>query len=375
MSSARPNIEHMSSILEHTAPAHTPRVPVVDRAIHVGDNLAILRSGVIEPATVRLCYLDPPFNTGETFTHYPDAVPSERWAEELLARVQAIAPLLTEDASVWLHLDDREQHVGRLVLEEIFGREAFVATVIWQRKVSRDNRVAFSKSHDYLHVFAPAGPRAWKERRNGLPNTGTYTNPDGDPRGPWRSVPMSVQAGHATPAQFYDIVTPTGAVHSPPRGRCWTYTAERFRELERDGRVYWPRKGAGVPRLKRYEADGASLVPSTLWMAEEVGDTGEAKREVLRETPDTAVFDTPKPLRLMERVIGIATDPGDLVLDPYAGSGTTLVAADLNGRRWVGVERELLTVDSIIVPRLRARDIPFEVHRGSNTVQPQVEGA
>ncbi|MGU3645778.1 site-specific DNA-methyltransferase [Microbacterium sp. C23T] len=358
----------MSFILERTARGGYPSTPLPSGKIHVGDNLAIMRSGVIESASVRLCYLDPPFNTGETFTHYQDAVPSERWAEDLLARVQAIAPLLTDDASIWLHLDDREQHVGRLVLEEVFGREAFVATVIWQRKLSRDNRVAFSRSHDYLHVFAPAGPRAWKTRRNGLPDTGAYSNPDDDPRGPWRSVPMSVQAGHATPSQFYEIVTPTGAVHSPPRGRCWTYTAERFRELERDGRVYWPRKGAGIPRLKRYQVDGSALVPSTLWMAEEVGDTGEAKREVLRESADGAVFDTPKPLRLMERVIGISTDPGDLVLDPYAGSGTTLVAADLADRRWVGVEREAQTVESIIVPRLRARDVPFDVHHSVDPV-------
>lgn len=305
-------------------------------------------------ARVSMCYLDPPFNTGNDFLHYGDAMPSTVWLDQLRHHLLLIRPLLAPDASLWLHLDDSEQHRARCLLDEVFGVDAFVATVIWQKRSSRDNRRAFSSMHDYLHVYAPAGQIAWKRRRNPLPDTGAFTNPDDDPRGPWRSVPLTAQAGHATKAQFYSVTSPAGVVHEPPPGRCWTYSAQRFVELQESGRVYWPKGGAGRPRLKRFADEVTGLAPSTIWLSDDVGDNSRAKKELLRQFPSQPAFDTPKPESLMERIVSIATKPGEVILDPYLGSGTTAVAAERLGRRWVGIEREARTVSTVSLPRLQS---------------------
>ncbi|MEI3848803.1 MULTISPECIES: site-specific DNA-methyltransferase [unclassified Microbacterium] len=305
-------------------------------------------------AGIKLCYIDPPYNTGERFAYYDDRRDSDAWLGDLKAHLEGLLPLLASDASVWVHLDDSEQHRARVVLDEVFGRRAFVGTIIWQKRLTRDNRKAFSSMHDYIHVYAPAGPKAWKRVRNGLLDDGAFMNPDNDPRGPWRSVPMTVQAGHATPSQFYTVVTPTGVRHDPPAGRCWTYTAARLAQLVADGRVYWPRGGDGKPRLKRYQSESTGLAPFTIWGAADVGDTSGAKKALLREFPAIAAFDTPKPVRLLQRIIEIATDPGDLVLDYYLGSGTTAIAAHRLQRPWVGVERSADVIERFVVPRLKA---------------------
>lgn len=304
--------------------------------------------------SVKLCYIDPPYNTGERFEHYNDRSDRADWLSTLHDHLIAARQLLAPDGSLWLHLDDSEQHRARCVLDEVFGEEAFVATIVWQKRTTRDNRKAFSSMHDYIHVYAPAGPKAWKKVRNGLPDEGAFSNPDDDPRGPWRSVPMNVQAGHATTSQFYTVTTPTGVRHDPPPGRCWTYTAQRLAELDAEGRVYWPRGGDGKPRLKRFQSEVTGLAPFTIWTADEVGDTGSAKRGLLTAFPGLQAFDTPKPLGLLERIVAIATDPGDLVLDYYLGSGTTAVASQRLGRRWIGIEQSDRTVEEFALPRLRA---------------------
>jgi adenine-specific DNA-methyltransferase len=317
------------------------------------DALIAAKSG--DRGQVRLCYIDPPYNTGERFSYYADRMDRSTWLSTLRDHLTRIRALLSEDGSIWLHLDDSEQHRARCVLDEVFGVDAFVATIIWQKRTSRDNRKAFSSMHDYIHVYAPAGPVAWKRLRNGLPDTGAFSNPDDDPRGPWRSVPMTVQAGHATPAQFYTVTTPSGAQHDPPPGRCWTYTKDKLRQLEAQGLVYWPRAGAGKPRLKRYASAVSQLAPFTIWFAEEVGSTGSAKKALHKELPGgDPAFDTPKPLGLIQRIVEIASDPGDLVLDCYLGSGTTALAAHASGRRWIGIEHSRNTVERIALPRLRA---------------------
>ncbi|WP_219813321.1 site-specific DNA-methyltransferase [Rathayibacter sp. AY1F3] len=303
---------------------------------------------------VKLCYLDPPYNTGERFTYYNDNRKSADWLDDLRSHLTALKPLLAPDASVWLHLDDSEQHRARVVLDEVFGRNAFVSTVIWQKRLTRDNRKAFSSMHDYIHVYAPGGPQYWKRVRNGLVDDGIFTNPDNDPRGPWRSAPMSVQSGHATQSQFYTVVTPTGVEHRPPPGRCWTYTAERLAQLDRDGFVYWPKNGDGKPRLKRYANDGNGLAPFTIWSAADVGDTSSAKKALIRQFPGKPVFDTPKPEGLLERIVEIGSNPGELVLDFYLGSGTTALVAQKLGRRWIGIEKNQQVVHEFVLPRLAA---------------------
>lgn len=320
-----------------------------------GTVLAELLSATGEHAAagkVKLCYIDPPYNTGERFAHYDDRLARGEWLSRLRAHLISARQLLAPDGSLWLHLDDSEQHRARCLLDEVFGEDAFVATIIWQKRTTRESRKAFSSMHDYIHVYAPAGAKAWKHIRNGLPDEGLFANPDNDPRGPWRSIPMTVQAGHATASQFYTVVTPTGVRHDPPSGRCWTYTAERLAELSAAGLVYWPRNGDGKPRLKRFQSEVTGLAPFTIWNADEVGDTGSAKRALMAQFPDTRVFDTPKPLALLERIVSIGSDPGDLVLDFYLGSGTTAVAAQRLGRRWIGIEQNSDTIDHFARPRL-----------------------
>jgi adenine-specific DNA-methyltransferase len=275
------------------------------------------------------------------------------WLTTLRDRLQQIRELLAPDGSVWVHLDDSEQHRARCVLDEVFGPDAFVATIVWQKRTSRDNRTAFSSMHDYIHVYSPDGPLTWKKSRNGLPDTGAFANPDNDARGPWRSVPMTAQDGHATTAQYYTVTSPAGTRHDPPPGRCWTYSRERFAELVADGRVYWPRNGHGKPRLKRYASEATGLAPFTIWTADEVGGNASAKKSLLAQFPDRAAFDTPKPEALLERIVKIATNPGDLVLDCYLGSGTTAVVAHRLGRRWIGVEVNPETVTAFALPRLQ----------------------
>lgn len=303
---------------------------------------------------VRLCYIDPPFNKGEDFEHYRDSHGTSAWLSLFRDRLLQIRELLSVDGSVWVHLDDSQQHRARCILDEVFGAEAFVATVIWQKRTSRDNRKSFSAMHDYIHVYAPLGPVAWKKLRNALPDSGAFTNPDRDPRGPWRSVPMTAQAGHATPAQFYKIVTPTGVVHEPPPGRCWTYSRQRFEELLADRRIYWPRNGDGKPRLKHYQSEASGLAPFTIWTAAEVGENAAAKKALMAMVPKEPAFDTPKPEALLERIIQIATNPGDIVLDCFLGSGTTAVVADRMGRMWIGIEHSPEIVAKFALPRLRA---------------------
>lgn len=301
---------------------------------------------------IQLCYIDPPFNTGETFKHYHDSKNSDDWIRDLRERLLQIKQILAHDGSVWLHLDDSEQHRARVVLDEVFGRAAFVATIIWQKRTTRESRTAFSSMHDYIHVYAPNGPKQWKLRRNPLPEKGTFSNPDADPKGPWRSSPVSVQAGHATRSQFYTVTTPTGVKHDPPTGRCWAYNQMRLQELDREGRIYWPSGGNGKPRLKRYESEVMGSTPFTLWFAEEVGDTSEAKKSLMSAFPDIPTFDTPKPERLLERIINIATNEGERILDCYLGSGTTAVVANRLNRKWVGVEMNPITIQDFILPRL-----------------------
>lgn len=301
---------------------------------------------------IKLAYLDPPFNTQESFLQYDDALEHSVWLTMIRDRLLQVKRLLAPNGSVWVHLNDDEMAYCKAVMDEIFGRDSFVSTVVWQKRTSRDNRAAFSSMHDYLLVYSPLGTD-WKHTRNRLLDEGEFANPDDDPRGPWRSIPMSAQEGHATAEQFYEVVTPTGDRHPPPKGRAWTYTQPRFDELVGEGRVYWPKKGRGRPRLKMYPWEAQGLVPFTLWLASEVGTTDEAKKEVLSAFPEAPPFDTPKPERLMERIVHIASDPGDTVLDPFLGSGTTAAVAQKTGRRFVGIERSHENIETYCLPRLR----------------------
>ncbi|QGG96683.1 site-specific DNA-methyltransferase [Actinomarinicola tropica] len=324
--------------------------------IVVGDALHALRALTRVPeghgaGGVRLVYIDPPYNTGQAFAQYADSLTHSAWLSMLRDRLVALKPLLSPLGSVWLHLDDAEQHRARCVLDEVFGPDAFVATIIWQKRTTRESRSAFSSNHDYIHVYAPAGPQKWKHSRNLLPkDPAELRNRDNDPRGPWADAPFTAPGFRAN--QHYAIVNPAGEVLQPPRGRSWYATQPVYERLRSENRIWFPRNGAGLPRLKLFPDQLKGLVPFSLWGPDEGGTNDDAKRHLMALFPDVEAFATPKPEQLLERIIHIGSDPGDLVVDFFGGSGTTAAVAHKMGRRWIAVERSLETVANFMIPRL-----------------------
>lgn len=248
------------------------------------------------------------------------------WLTLVRDRLEQVRDLLRPDGSVWVHCDDYEQAHLRALMDEVFGRDNFVATVIWEKTYTRENRTAVSTSHDYLLLYARERAM-WAETRNLLPQSeeqiARYENPDDDPRGPWKALPAHGKAGKGRRAeQFYELALPSGRVIGPPPGRCWLYTRERFEDLVGEGRVWFGRDGNAAPSIKRFLSEvPAGLVPTTIWKYDEVGTTGTAKAEITTLFPDVTPFDTPKPELLMQRIIHISSNPGDIVLDPFLGSG------------------------------------------------------
>jgi len=315
-----------------------------ENAIIQGDNAVVLQRLQSQfEGTVRCAYIDPPYNNQERYTHYSDVQGHDEWLKEIVSCAKKIKSLLRGDGSLWISIDDRQVHYLKVALDEVFGRENFVSTIIWQQRTTRENRKVFSNNHEYLLVYA-VDLNAFKEKRGLLEwddaVLSRFKNPDNDPRGPWQSVSANVQAGHATKGQFYDLVAPNGRRHRPPKGRCWVYTETRMQQEIAADNVWFGKDGNSVPRLKRFLRDARQgLTPHTLWTAEEVGTNDSAKKHLLKLFPNRPVFDTPKPEALIHRILRIASDPGDLVLDAYLGSGTTAAVAHKMGRRYIGIER------------------------------------
>ena len=326
-------------------------------AIIHGDSLKVLAAlrKNYERQT-RLIYIDPPYNNQEEYRHYPDRSGHETWLRQMETHLSALAPFLSEDGSIWISIDDNELHYLKVAADAIFGRNNFLSTIVWQHRTTRENRKVFSNNNEFILVYAKHA-RIFRENRNMLPTGAEYLkrfgNPDNDPRGPWQSVSANVQAGHGTESQFYELVSPLGRRLVPPNGRCWIYTqAKMEREIAKNN-IWFGRNGKGVPRLKHFLSQAhLGLTPHTLWAAEEVGTTDLAKKHLLQLLPNEQAFDTPKPESLLCRILHIATNPGDLVLDTFLGSATTAAAAHKMGRRYIGVESGEHAVTHC-VPRLR----------------------
>jgi adenine-specific DNA-methyltransferase len=313
-----------------------------DNRLIFGDNLLALKALEQEFAgKVKCVFIDPPYNTGSAFTHYHDGLEHSIWLSLIRDRLEMIRHLLSEDGSLWITVDDTEAHYLKVLCDEVFGRSNFIANVIWQKRFSPNSTAQYlSDSHDHVLVFARTR-ESW--RRNLLPrdekHDRNYKNPDNDPRGPWTSGDLS--ARNAYSAGIYPVTTPSGReIAGPPKGMYWRVAKSKLIELDEDGRIWWGAKGDNVPRLKRFLSEVMEgIVPQTIWLQEEVGHTQEAKKEVMAAVPgDSEVFQTPKPERLLKRVLDLATNPGDLVLDSFAGSGTTGAVAHKMGRRWIMVE-------------------------------------
>jgi adenine-specific DNA-methyltransferase len=268
-------------------------------------------------------------------------------------RLEIICNLLAEDGSLWITIDDNEAHYLKVLCDEIVGRKNFVANVVWQKRYSPDARVAISDAHEHLLCYA-LDPSRFKEERNLIPlsdqQTKQFRNPDNDVRGAWKADNFT--AAGFRPNQMYEIMLPSGRKVTPPSGRCWRVTKEGFDKFTADKRMYYGPNGESLPALKRFLSEMEGMVPWSWWPHTEVGHSQEAKKESYLIFGADNAFATPKPERMLERIIHIATNRGDLVLDSFAGSGTTGAVAHKMGRRWIMVELGE-HAHTHIVPRLK----------------------
>lgn len=313
--------------------------PTFDNMLIHGDNLLALKALEAEySGQIKCIYIDPPYNTGNAFEHYDDGYEHSIWLSLMRDRLEILKNLLADDGTIWISLDDNEQAYCKVLCDEIFGRKNFVCNVIWQKKYSPANDAKWlSDNHDFVIVYAK-NKETW--RPNLLPRSeemnARYKNLDNDPRGPWKPGDLSVKT--YTASCDYPITTPSGRIVTPPESRCWVLTKERFEELRADNRIWFGPTGNNVPAIKRFLSDvkqGATAL--TVWTYDEVGHNQDAKKEV-KEFNSLDVFATPKPEKLIHRILTLATKPGDLVLDSFLGSGTTAAVAHKMGRRWIGIE-------------------------------------
>jgi adenine-specific DNA-methyltransferase len=333
-----------------------------------GDNLEALK--VLLPryeGRIKCIYIDPPYNTGEEGWIYNDNVNDPRikkWLGEVVGkegedlsrhdkwlcmmypRLKLMHRLLAHDGTIFISIDDNELANLRLICNEIFGQQSFITTFVWEKRLNRENRKAVSSRHDYLLCYTKNfTQRALKQ----LPMSGEalerYSNPDNDPRGPWKSDPATAQAGHAMQNQFYILRVPSGKEHVLPAGRCWLYTEENMMKAIAEGRIWLGESGNNTPRKKTYLYEKErGLTPETIWFANDVSTNEMAKNELKNIFPEAIPFTTPKPHELVEQILKIATDKNDLVLDSFAGSGTTAHAV-LNMNKADGGNRKFILVE------------------------------
>ncbi len=319
-----------------------------------GDNLEALKALLpFYAGRVKCIYIDPPYNTQSAFEHYDDNLKHSEWLGMMAPRLQLIKDLMSSTGSLWISIDEDEHAYLRIICDEIFGRNNFITTNIWQKRYAPDARVAISDAHEYILCYAN-DTQSFKMNRNLLPLTEAQTkqfkNPDNDPRGPWKADNFT--APGFRPNQMYKISLPSGRVVEPPGGRCWRVTKDGFDKATRESKMYYGPDGDGAPSIKRFLSEMPGMVPWTWWTHSEVGHSQEAKRESQQLFGNDAAFSTPKPERLIQRILHIATNPGDLVLDSFLGSGTTAAVAHKMGRRYIGIEMGEHAVTHC-VPRLR----------------------
>lgn len=353
-----------------------------DRELSVGDpdsgNLLVQSDNLLAlkallpyyAGRVKCIYIDPPYNTGDESWKYSDNVNSpeirywlnqtvgddatdltrhDKWLCMMYPRLRLLGDFLKDGGSIWVSIDDTEFQHLRGLMDEIFGPRNFVAVNVWQKRYSRENRETIGDVHEYVVVYSN-NPGLFKETRNLVPpdekQTKVYKNSNNDPRGRWRPIPMTAQEGHATKDQFYEIVAPSGRVFRPPKGRCWSLSKKTFEKLRAEGRIYFGKRGDSQPNVIRYLSEIEGFVPWSWWPHDDVGHTDEAKKEIHALLGKDSAFETPKPVRLVRRILEIATKPGDLILDSFAGSGTTghavmaLNKADGRNRRFILVEMD-----------------------------------
>jgi len=312
---------------------------IFDNRLIFGDNLLALKALEAEfSGKVKCVFIDPPYNTGSAFTHYDDGLEHSIWLGLMRDRLELIRRLLSEDGSLWITIDDNEAHYLKVLCDEIFGRANFLTTVIWEKKYAPKADSKFlSSSHDFILVCAKNIDRlALNRLQKTEKQTSRYTNRDSDPRGPWKAG--DTLRNEVRDYAVFPVTLPSGRDVFPSAGTSWRYTKEKFSELIADNRIWFGVDGNGRPAIKRFISEVTETIPATtVWRYDEVGHNDEAKKESKVLFGD-GVFGTPKPERLMARILELATNPGDLVLDSFAGSGTTGAVAHKMCRRWIMIE-------------------------------------
>jgi adenine-specific DNA-methyltransferase len=314
-----------------------------DNTLIFGDNLLALKALEQEyTGKIKCIFIDPPYNTGNAFEHYDDGLEHSIWLSLMRDRIEILRTLLSDDGAIWITIDDNEAHYLKVVCDEIFGRSNFISSIAWEKDKARKNDAIISGSHDHILLFAK-NKTIWRKSRNLLPreeeSNNRYKNPDNDPRGPWLQGACST-AKSGSENSRYPIKLPSGREITPPPGNYWRFSKKNLEKSIAENRVYFGKDGDRLPIIKTYLSnvqDG--FVPKSWWPAEEAGTNQGAKRDHLRKLlVGVEPFGTPKPEQLIERILTISTNPGDLVLDSFAGSGTTGAVAQKMGRRWLIIE-------------------------------------
>lgn len=364
-----------------------------------GDNLHALKALLPRYAgQVKCIYIDPPYNTGNEGWAYNDNVNSpeirqwlgevvgkegetldrhDRWLCMMYPRLLLLKQFLREDGVIFVSIDDNEVASLRLLMDEIFGATNFIASVLWQKVYSPKNSARhLSEDHDYIIVYALKAD-IWRPKL--LPRSdeqnAAYRNPDDDPRGVWKTSDLSARNYYSDGT--YSVTSPSGRlIDSPPKGRYWTISKERFQMLDEDNRIWWGKEGNAIPQFKRFlheVKDGR--VPQTLWFYNEVGHTQEAKKELIElvdfDSSDD-VFITPKPTRLIQRILQIASEADSLILDSFAGSATTAHAVlkqnaeDGGQRRFILVEMDDKIAPSVSAARVQRAAEGYTTPKGKS---------
>jgi adenine-specific DNA-methyltransferase len=321
-----------------------------DNLIIKGNNLLALHTLKKQfRGKVKLIYIDPPYNTGNDSFGYNDNFNHSSWLTFMKNRLEVARELLRDDGSIWINIDDDEAHYLKVLCDDVFGRENFVANIVWQKKYTRANDAKyFSDNHDHIIIFAKK-KEMWK--LNKLPRTAdvdeAYSNPDNHPKGPWKATPLHAKSGTSTkPYTFANGVT-----WSPPPGTYRRFNDDSMRRMEENNEIWFGNDENQVPQRKSFLVDMSDLTPITIWGYKEVGHNHEAKNEIKSMFVENP-FSSPKPERLLQRIIHIATNPADIVLDFFAGSGTTTAVAHKMNRQWITIE-QMDYVDDITVERLK----------------------
>jgi adenine-specific DNA-methyltransferase len=300
-----------------------------------GDNLLALKALEQDFAgKIKCIYIDPPYNTGSAFEHYDDSLEHSIWFNLMHSRLVSLRTLLSNDGSLWITLDDNEAFYCKVMLDEIFGRNNFLGNIVWQHSIQGKNDAkGFSLHHNYIVVYRKSDQFVIGRVPRSEEHNTYYSNPDNDPKGDWRSG--DVRSPNYRENLVYNLKTPSGKFIKPPE-KGWRWSKETMSEMISQGEIFFSTDEKRIIR-KIYLAGQQGRVPETIWFGEDVGTTREANQEIKDLFPNNT-FATPKPERLIERVITLASNPNDWVLDSFLGSGTTSAVAHKMKRKWIGIE-------------------------------------